>query len=62
MSTGVWALIAVLILTLTGYLIYVRHDNGGITFRGLSAELRQEAREVTCRVRDRLADYCHGEH
>ena len=43
-----------LILALAGYLIYVRHDNGGITFRGLPGELAQEACEGGRRVRDYL--------
>jgi hypothetical protein len=62
MSIGVWILIGVLIVALTGYLIYVYRDNGGISFRGLPGELRQEAREGTRRVRAHLAGYCKGAH
>jgi hypothetical protein len=62
MTIGPWTLIAVLVIALAGYLIYVRHDNGGISFRGLAGELRQEAREGVSRIRDYLHGYLKGEN
>ncbi len=62
MSIGPWILIGVLILTFAGYLVFVIWDNGGVTFRGLPGELRQEARESGRRVRDHLIVLWKGEH
>lgn len=57
MTIGPSILIAALVLALAGYLIYVRHDNGGISFRGLAGELRQEAGAAARRTLHRVAGY-----
>lgn len=61
-GADMWILIGVLVLVALGYLVFVVWDNGGVTFRGLPAELRQEARDSVGRVRSHLHDYLKGEH